>query len=166
MRLSTKSRYGLRFMLDLALNAKSRPVSLKEVALRQRISLKYLEKLIRTLKAAGLIKSRRGVRGGHFLARDPKHISVGEIVRVLEEISAITACSESPDYECEFCEEPDDCLAQMVWRNASEAMFAYLDRVTLDTLVNHNEDWTNRKKRGKKNSFRNQDRKTSTRSST
>jgi Rrf2 family transcriptional regulator, iron-sulfur cluster assembly transcription factor len=136
MRLTTKGRYGLRLMLDLALNSKNGPVSLNDVALRQQVSLKYLEKLIRILKTAGLIKSRRGAHGGHALAHDPKQISVGEIVRVLEEISAITECSESPDYKCEFCSDPDDCLARMVWSKASEAMFAYLDGVTLDALLN------------------------------
>lgn len=150
MRLTTKSRYGLRLILDLAFNATDGPVSLNDVAIRQQISLKYLEKLIRALKAAGLVKSRRGAHGGHELARSPKKISVGEIVRVLEEKSAITVCSESPDYECEFCKDPDDCLARLIWIEASKTMFAYLDGVTLDTLVTQQDTLLKRQKKGKR----------------
>jgi Rrf2 family protein len=141
MRLTTKSRYGLRLMLDLAFNAKNAPVSLNDLAMRQKISLKYLEKLVRKLKAAGLIKSWRGAHGGHELACGLDRISVGEIVRVLEEQSAITACAERLDYECAFCRGAGDCLAHQVWSEASKAMFAYLDEITLDTLVNRQDDF-------------------------
>jgi len=140
MRLTTKSRYGLRLMLDLAFNAENGPVSLNDVAVRQKISLKYLEKLVRTLKAGGLIKSRRGAHGGHELARELKRISVGEIVRILEEQTAITACAERSDSECDFCKEAGDCLARLVWIEASKVMFAYLDGITLDTLMNRRDD--------------------------
>lgn len=152
MRLTTRSRYGLRLILDLAFNAKNAPVSLNDVAIRQKISPKYLEKLVRKLKAAGLIKSRRGAHGGHELARELDRISVGEIVRVLEEQSAITACAETLDYGCEFCKEAGDCLARMVWIEASKAIFACLDEITLDTLVNQREDFMkNRNKERNKN---------------
>jgi Rrf2 family protein len=152
MRLTTKSRYGLRLILDLAFNAKNGPVSLNDVSIRQKISLKYLEKLVRALKAAGLIKSRRGAHGGHELARELEQISVGEIVRVLEEQSAITACAEKPDYKCEFCKEAGDCLARLVWIEASKAMFSYLDEITLDTLMNQRDDFMrNRNKVRNKN---------------
>lgn len=140
MRLTTKSRYGLRLMLDLAFNADNGPVPLNELAARQKISLKYLEKLVRTLKAAGLIKSHRGAHGGYELAREIKAISVGETVRVLEEQSAITPCAEASVYACEFCKETGDCLARMIWIEASKAMFAYLDEITLDKLISRRDD--------------------------
>ncbi len=141
MRLTTKSRYGLRLMLDLAFNAKNGPVSLNDIAIRQKISFKYLEKLVRKLKAAGLIESRRGACGGHELARDHERISVGQIVRVLEEQSAIAACAERLDYECGYCKEASDCLARLVWIEASKALFACLDEITLDILVNQRQDF-------------------------
>jgi Rrf2 family transcriptional regulator, iron-sulfur cluster assembly transcription factor len=141
MRLTTKSRYGLRLMLDLAFNAKNGPVSLNDIAIRQKISFKYLEKLVRKLKAAGLIESRRGACGGHELARDRERISVGQIVRVLEEQSAIAACAERLDYECGYCKEASDCLARLVWIEASKALFACLDEITLDILVNQRQDF-------------------------
>jgi len=84
MRLTTKSRYGTRMILDIALNAHNKPVRLSEISRRQGISLKYLEKLVRELKKAGLVKSIRGPYGGYMLDRPTKDISVGDIVRVLE----------------------------------------------------------------------------------
>lgn len=135
MRLTTKSRYGLRLMLDLALNSDNGPISLNDVAVRQKVSFKYLEKLASKLKAAGLINSRRGASGGHELARDSGRISVGEIVRVLEEQSAVVACAESHDYECAYGQGASDCVARLVWLEASKAFFGYLDEVTLGALV-------------------------------
>jgi Rrf2 family transcriptional regulator, iron-sulfur cluster assembly transcription factor len=135
MRLTTKSRYGLRLILDLAVNADNGPVSLSAMAVRQKISLKYLEKLVRTLKAAGIILSHRGAHGGYELALELNAISVGDIVRVLEEQSAITECAETTDYTCTFCKETGECLARLVWREASRSMFAYLDAITLDILM-------------------------------
>ena len=93
MKLTTKSRYGTRLMLDLAINAQEGPVSLNDVANRQNISMKYLEHLTRSLKRVELIKSKRGPFGGHMLAKPPEEISVGDIVRALEGQVVITSCS-------------------------------------------------------------------------
>ncbi len=135
MRLTTKTRYGLRLILDLAINADDGPVPLRAMAVRQKISLKYLEKLVRTLKAAGIIKSHRGAHGGYELARELNAISIGDVVRVFEKQSAITECAENTDYTCTFCKETGECLARQVWREASRNMFAYLDGITLDILM-------------------------------
>ncbi|MBW1813333.1 MAG: Rrf2 family transcriptional regulator, partial [Deltaproteobacteria bacterium] len=85
MRLTTKSRYGTRLLLDLAIYSKKKPVRLSDVSKRQGISLKYLEKLIRNLKQAGYVKSIRGPYGGYMLAKPTKEISVGDIVRIMED---------------------------------------------------------------------------------
>lgn len=140
MRLTTKSRYGTRMMLDLAIYAKDRPVPLSDISRRQNISLKYLEKLIRKLKKAGYVKSQRGPFGGHMLACSAEEISVGDLVRVLEGTSAISDCAESDDPVCGVCNRAGDCLSRWVWVAASRAMFDTLDAISLANLVNHPED--------------------------
>jgi len=135
MRLTTKSRYGTRLILDLAVNAQKGPVPLGDVSRRQNISLKYLEQLIRKLKLAGLIKSQRGPFGGHMLNKAPEEITIGEIVRTLEETTAITDCSERDEKLCGVCNKAGDCLSRWVWIEASNAMFARLDEITIGSLL-------------------------------
>ncbi len=135
MRLTTKSRYGTRLILDLAINAQKGPVPLGDVSKRQNISLKYLEHLIRKLKAAGLIKSQRGPYGGHMLKKPPADITVGDIVRTLEKTTAITDCAETRDKLCGVCNRAGDCLSRWVWIEASEAMFKRLDDITIESLT-------------------------------
>ena len=135
MRLTTKSRYGTRLILDLAVNAQKRPVPLGDVSRRQNISLKYLEQLIRKLKLAGLVKSQRGPFGGHMLNKAPENITVGEIVRTLEETTAITDCSERDEKLCGVCNKAGDCLSRWVWIEASNAMFSRLDEITIGSLL-------------------------------
>jgi len=137
MRLTTKSRYGTRLILDLAVNAKDGPVPLGDVSKRQKISLKYLEQLIGKLKKAGFIKSQRGPFGGHMLAKSPDSIRVGDIVRTLEETSAITECAEKEDKLCGVCNRAGACLSRWVWVEASNAMFDRLDKITIGNLVNN-----------------------------
>ncbi len=134
MRLTTKSRYGVRLILDLAIYSKEGPVSLGDIAQRQNISKKYLEKLIRKLKAGGFVKSRRGPFGGHMLAKDPKEISVGDLVRVLEETTAITDCADNEKL-CGICNRAGDCLSRWVWVEASKAMFDRLDSISIENLI-------------------------------
>lgn len=135
MRLTTKSRYGTRLMLDLALYGGNQPVPLNVISKRQHISVKYLEHLARKLKQNGLIVSRRGPFGGHRLARPPDEISVGEIVRCLEEKAALTECSETQDTFCQSCNRAGDCLSRWVWVEASIAMFERLNQITLGNLI-------------------------------
>ncbi|MCG6911596.1 MAG: Rrf2 family transcriptional regulator [Deltaproteobacteria bacterium] len=135
MRLTTKSRYGTRLILDLAVNAKKGPVPLRDVSRRQNISLKYLEQLIRKLKEAGLIKSQRGPFGGHMLNKPPDSITVGDIVRTLEETEAITDCAERDEKLCGVCNKAGDCLSRWVWIAASNAMFECLDDITIGGLL-------------------------------
>lgn len=135
MRLTTKSRYGTRLILDLAINAQDGPVPLGDVSKRQNISLKYLEHLIRKLKKAGLVKSQRGPYGGHMLKKLPADITVGDIVRTLEKTTAITDCAETEDKLCGVCNRAGDCLSRWVWIEASEAMFKRLDEITIQSLT-------------------------------
>ncbi|MGB9498589.1 MAG: RrF2 family transcriptional regulator [Dissulfuribacterales bacterium] len=114
MRLTTKSRYGTRMILDLALHSEGKPIPLRDTAKRQNISLKYLERLISKLKDAGIVTSRRGPSGGHMLARPPDEITAGDIVRALEETSAITDCSEKDEKICGICNRAGECLSQWV----------------------------------------------------
>lgn len=135
MKLTTKSRYGTRLMLDLAINAQDGPVSLNDVAKRQNISMKYLEHLIRSLKIAELITSRRGPYGGHMLAKPSEEISVGDIVRALEGQVVITNCAQEEEKLCGMCNRAGQCLSQSVWIGASKVLFDYLDQITIGSLV-------------------------------
>lgn len=140
MRLTTKSRYGTRLILDLAVYGKDKPVPLSEVSNRQNISLKYLEQLTRKLKKSGLITSHRGPAGGHMLAKSPKEISIGDIVRVLEESTVITDCAEQENQVCGICNRAGDCLSRWVWVEASRAMFDRLDKITVLSLLSIEND--------------------------
>jgi len=135
MRLTTKSRYGTRLILDLAVNAQEAPVPLSDVSRRQNISLKYLEQLVRKLRSAGLVKSHRGPYGGHMLAKAPYEIKVGDIVRALEKTTAITDCAERPDKLCGVCNKAGGCLSRWVWVEAGKAMFERLDEITIGGLI-------------------------------
>jgi len=134
MRLTTKSRYGTRLILDLALYGKEEPVRLSEVSKRQGISLKYLEKLIRRMRRAGLVESSRGPYGGYKLAKAPENISVGDIVRVMEGGTAITDCSERESV-CGVCNRAGECLSRHIWVETSKAMFEALDQFRIGDLI-------------------------------
>ncbi|MBU8850335.1 MAG: Rrf2 family transcriptional regulator [Desulfobacterales bacterium] len=135
MRLTTKSRYGTRLILDIAVYGKEKPVPLSEVSSRQNISSKYLEQLTGKLKKAGIIKSHRGPFGGHMLAKSPDEITIGSIVRILEESTAITDCAEKENQVCGVCNRAGECLSQWVWVEASRAMFDRLDKITISGLL-------------------------------
>jgi Rrf2 family protein len=108
MKLSTKSRYGTRLMLDMALHYHDGPIHLANVAQRQEISVKYLEQIIIPLKKAHYIYSVRGPKGGHALAKPPEEITVGEIVELLEEGSSFVECSDHDG----SCERSSTCLSR------------------------------------------------------
>jgi Rrf2 family protein len=135
MRLSTRSRYGTRLMVDLAQHYDEGPVAINDIAKRQDISPKYLEQLIIPLKKMNHIKSVRGPKGGHMLARPPEKITVGEIVKTLEGETSLVYCIENP----ESCNRVAFCSTRDVWKTATEAMFNTLDAVTLLELVETNE---------------------------
>jgi Rrf2 family iron-sulfur cluster assembly transcriptional regulator len=132
MKLSTRSRYGTRMMLDLAQHYDEGPVQIRNVSKRENISVKYLEQIIIPLKKANFIKSVRGPKGGHMLAKPPKAITVGEIVRVLEGGINLSSCIENP----EVCDRTSDCLTRDLWEEATKAMYEKLNSATLSKMIN------------------------------
>lgn len=132
MRLSTRSRYGVRLMLDLALHADEGPVRLGSVARRQGIGMKYLEQIIIPLKKAAYVTSVRGPKGGHMLARPPEEITVGEIVGLLEGGLKLTRCALYP----EECVRSGHCVTRILWLEATEAIREKLDAITFRELMN------------------------------
>jgi len=131
MKLSTRSRYGARLLLDMAQRYRQGPVQIGDIAKRQNISAKYLEQIIIPLKKARIVKSVRGTRGGHYLAKPPEQISIGEIVVLLEGSKTIMECTDHP----EACERSASCLTRQVWKEAQEAMYAKLNSISLADLV-------------------------------
>lgn len=131
MKLSTKSRYGTRLMLDMAQHYQGEPIHLAEVAQRQGISVKYLEQIIIPLKKANYIRSVRGPKGGHTLARPPEEITVGEIVALLEESTTFVDCSDHDS----ACERSSTCLTRRLWKEAAQAMFDKLNNITLADVM-------------------------------
>jgi len=131
MKLSTRSRYGTRLMLDMAQHYNQGPVQLGDIAKRQDISVKYLEQIIIPLKKARFIDSVRGPKGGHVLARPPAEITVAEIVALLEDGAGLVECSE----HAEVCGRAGTCPTRLIWQEASQAMFNTLESITLADLV-------------------------------
>jgi len=141
MRLTTKGRYGMRLVLDIAQHEKYGPVSMAETSLRQDISAKYLERLVGELQRAGIIKSLRGREGGHLLAVTPDKITVGDIVRVLEGESAQLACSHNRL----SCPRSVHCLTRSIWVAADQAMFEKLDSVTVQDIMDDGQNCISKK---------------------
>lgn len=131
MKLSTRSRYGARILLELARESDGKPIQVSEISRRQNIPVKYLEQLIRTLKKAGLITSVRGARGGHILSCKPEAISLGAIVRLFEGQHELVKCISSPD----VCHMADNCRVRLAWKEATEALYESLDTITIGDLL-------------------------------
>ncbi len=131
MKLSTKGRYGVRLIIDLALHGGEDPVLLKDIARRQGISEKYLWNLITPLKTAGFVRSMRGAHGGHRLAKDPSEISLKDIMRVLEGPLCLVECVENPS----SCKRSQTCITRDVWCEASQGFMKTLDAMTLEKMV-------------------------------
>ncbi|MGI6513080.1 MAG: Rrf2 family transcriptional regulator [Syntrophomonadaceae bacterium] len=133
MRLSTKGRYGLRAMLDLAVHKDEGPNAVYLVAEREGISDRYLEQIMTSLKRAGLIKSIRGPQGGYVLTREPDEITVGQIIRALEGPIAPVDCV-SEEYP-EECERADRCVTRLLWAKVRDSIVEVLDSYSLQDLI-------------------------------
>lgn len=131
MKLSTRSRYAVRAMIELAQNEANRPLQLKVIAKRQAISVKYLEQLMAILRAAGLIRSVRGAKGGYILARPPSQVRLSDILHCLEGPVAIVECVENS----ERCARAADCAARQVWTRVQQAIEEVLQSITLQDVV-------------------------------
>lgn len=132
MKISTKGRYALRLMLDIAMNDAVEPVRLKDVAERQSISVKYLEQIISQLVRAGYVKSIRGPQGGYRLVKSPKEYTVGMILRQVEGNMVPVACLEDEE---SGCERQGRCVTLRIWKELDEAMRSVLDKYTLADLM-------------------------------
>lgn len=143
MKLSTKGRYGLQAMFDLALHYGSGPIPLKSVAERQDISEHYLEQLISSLRKVGLVQSVRGAQGGYILSKKPAEITVGDVLRALEGPLGLVDCVLEQD--AVKCSRFEDCITRIVWEKIRDSMIKTMDSITLQDMCEE------AKKREKKN---------------
>ena len=132
MKISTKGRYALRMLVDLAEHQNDGYVALKDIAERQKISKKYLEQIIMIFNKSNILKTNRGSQGGYRLAKAPSQYTVGEILRLTEGSLAPVPCTEPGEIECERCEE---CATFPVWLGLSKVINDYLDGITLQDIV-------------------------------
>lgn len=131
MKLSTKGRYGVRAMYELAVRQRKTPVPLSEIAAGQEISEAYLEQLMAKLKGAGLVKSVRGAQGGYLLAKDTKDITVGDILRPLEGTVGPTECAG----EASACPGTSCCAVHVIWERIKKGIDEVVDGITLMDVV-------------------------------
>lgn len=132
MIVSTKGRYALRIMLELAMHEGEGFLSLKEISTRQNVSMKYLEQIITLLNKADLLKSQRGPQGGYRLGRSPENYTIGEILRTVEGRLAPISCLESEE---NLCPRQENCLTIGFWEGLYKVIDAYTDSVTLAQLL-------------------------------
>jgi Rrf2 family protein len=131
MKLSTRGRYGVRLMLELALHYGEGPILLKDIAGRQGISEKYLWQLINPLKTTGLVNSLRGAHGGYVLGKAPEAVSLKEILQILEGSLCLVDCVDNPA----LCERSPSCISREIWGEASKNMQRMLEDTTLAAMV-------------------------------
>lgn len=134
MKISTKGRYALRLMLDLALNDTEKPIRIREIACRQGISDKYLEQIISVLNKAQFVRSVRGPQGGYLLTRKPEEYTVGMILRLTEGSMAPVECV---DEVVNSCDRLEHCATSLVWKKLNKAISDVIDNITLADLI----DW-------------------------
>lgn len=136
MKLSTRSRYGVRLMLELALNESKNPVYLKDIARREAISEKYLSLIIIPIKSAGLVSSTRGAHGGYVLAKPPSEITLREIVEILEGDTCLVDCVKSSS----TCPRAETCASRDIWTLVSDKISQTLGSITLEDLARMSRD--------------------------
>ncbi len=131
MKISTRSRYGLRALVELALHDSDSPVMMQTIAENQNVSRKYLDTIFASLKSAGLIRSRRGIGGGHMLTRPPEQIRLNEILVALEGPFSLVDCVHAP----QTCSRSELCVTRDVWSDVGKAIEGVLQGITLADLV-------------------------------
>ena len=137
MKISTRGRYALRFMIDLAQHDNGEYIALKDISKRQDISVKYLEQITSLLSKFGILVSVRGPQGGYKLAKSPAEYKIGDILRITEGNLAPVACLES---DVNTCEKKDVCKTLFLWEGLSKVVNEYLDSITLEHLVERNQE--------------------------
>ena len=130
MRLTTKGRYAVTAMLDLALHQGQRPVTLQDIAMNQEISLSYLEQLFARLRQGGLVRGTRGPGGGYRLAKDASAVSIAGIISAVDEKADLTRCGGKSD-----CQQGEECLTHELWAELSEKIYQFLDDISLSDLI-------------------------------
>jgi len=136
MKLSTRTRYGIRAILELAESYRQGPLQLKIIAQHQDISVKYLEQIIAMLKSGGFVKSIRGAKGGYILAKAPNQIKLSDVFDCLEGRVTTVECIEDEDY----CARVADCVARQLWVRVQEAIDSVLQSITLQDLLDRAKD--------------------------
>ncbi len=136
MKLSTRTRYGVRAVLELAANQSTEPLRIKTIAHRQDISVKYLEQLMAVLKSAGFVRSIRGSKGGYILAKPANQIKLNDIFNALEGPVTTVECLENENY----CARVADCVTRQVWAEVQQAITNVLQSMTLQDLVDRAKD--------------------------
>ncbi len=131
MKLSTRSRYGLRAVFDIAYHSGGLATQVKAIAQREEITPRYLEQIFQKLKRAGIVKSIRGPKGGYYLARKPDRISVSDVIRAMEESVAPVVCGGRRGRKCR--REPV-CVARLVWAEAAKRLYSYFDSVSVERM--------------------------------
>jgi len=131
LRLSTKGQYGVRAMYEIAKASGSGPVTIRKISEEQNVSVAYLEQILNKLRKSGIIKSIKGPGGGYILARDPKMISIGEILQELEGPVAITSCLDPK----EGCVRVDSCVTHLLWKSLGDNIEHFLDGMKLQDLL-------------------------------
>ena len=136
MKLSTKGKYGVRAVFEVAKHFGQGPITIKEIAERQGISFSYLEQILNRLGKAGVIESVRGPGGGYLLGGKPSDLTVGDVVRALEGPIALSHCLEPGSSE--DCYQADDCVARMVWSKVGAKIEEALDSISFEDLLQQN----------------------------
>jgi Rrf2 family protein len=134
MKLSTKSRYGLRAIFDMAYHSGDLPSQIKDISRRQNISPRYLEQIFQDLKKAGLLNSRRGPQGGYTLSRKPEEITVRDVIKAAEGEVFLVACTNRAKSCSPKCEFDNQCVTQKIWAEANERLNEYFGSLTLKDL--------------------------------
>ena len=133
MRLSTKSRYGVRAIFDIAYHSGGLETQVNDISKRQEISPRYIEQIFQKLKRAGIIGSKRGPKGGYFLVKKPEEITVGEIIRVTEGDIDPVLCMD-PEDPSQPCGRSKECVTRIIWNEAGNKLKEYFDSVTIKDL--------------------------------
>jgi len=136
VKLSTRTRYGIRAILELAQNQGKGPLQIKTIAAHQDISVKYLEQLMAMLKSAGFVRSIRGSKGGYILAKSPKQIKLSDVFNCLEGPVVTAECVENESY----CSRTADCLTRQLWAQVQQAIMGVLQSTTLQDLLERAKD--------------------------
>jgi Rrf2 family protein len=137
MKISTKGRYALRMLIDLAEHQNEGYIPLKDIAERQGISKKYLEQIVPILNKSDILQTYRGFQGGYRLAKTPDKYTVGDILRVTEGSLSPVACM---DYESGQCQRSDECVTLPIWQGLSRVINEYLDSITLQDILDQKKE--------------------------